>query len=300
MQENTAIVLASFGTTGETAVGGILAIRDALAAAFPRTDIRLAFTSNQVRRIWSRRAADPAYLAAHPEIPGEILGIQGALAAIATLQDQGYTSLVIQPTHITPAEEFHDLAAYVHGLLSIRTLQPRRQPFQTIALGRPLLGAYSPDHPYADDILALAQALAADAALALRHHATLVYMGHGNRHFPFGGLYLEFAARMRQLYPEILTLAGTVEGFPSFDTVLATLRLQKVRRVLLKPLLVVAGEHAIRDLAGPQESSWKSMLGRERIEVLPVAKGLSEHPGVARIFVNHAAQAAAEAGLELR
>ena len=300
MHENTAIVLATFGTTVETALSGILAIRDAMAAAFPHTRVKLAFTSNQVRRIWYCRADDAAYLAAHPEAPREILEIQGILAAIATLQDRGYTSLVVQPTHVVPAEEFHDLAAYVRGLLSIRTMKPRWQPFKTIALGRPLLGAYSSDRPYTEDIRILAQTLAEDAALAGRHNAALVYMGHGNRNFPSGGLYLEFAARMRELYPNILTLAGTVESFPAFTEVLADLRRHGVRRVVIKPLLIVAGEHALRDLAGPEEDSWRSMLIKEGIEVIPVTKGLGEYPAVARIFVDHAAQAAAEAGVELR
>jgi sirohydrochlorin cobaltochelatase len=300
VHDNTAIVLATFGTTVASALNGILAIRDTMAAAFPRTRIKLAFTSNQVRRIWHRRADNGAYLAAHPGLPREILEIQGILAAIATLQDRGYTSLVVQPTHVAPAEEFHDLAAYVRGLLSIRTMKPRWRPFAAIALGRPLLGAYSPDRPYADDIRILAQALADDAALAGRRDAALVYMGHGNRYFPSGGLYLEFAARMRQLYPDILTLIGTVEGFPAFAEVLADLRLHGVRRVVVKPLLIVAGEHATRDLAGPQEDSWQSMFAREGIEAVPVTKGLGEHPAVARIFVDHAAQAAVEAGVELR
>ena len=300
MHDNTAIVLATFGTTVVSALGGILAIRDAMVAAFPHTRVKLAFTSNQVRRIWHRRADDNAYLAAHPEVSREILEIQGVLAAIATLQDRGYTSLVVQPTLVVPAEEFHDLAAYVRGLLSIRTMKPRWQPFVAIALGRPLLGTYSLDRPYADDIHVLAQALADDATLASRHDAALVYMGHGNHYFPSGGLYLEFAARMRQLYPGVLTLVGTAEGFPSFDEVLADLRLHGVRRVVIKPLLIVAGEHAIRDLAGPQEDSWQLMFAREGIEVVPVLKGLSEHPVIIRIFVDHAAQAAAEAGVELR
>ena len=300
MHENTAIVLATFGTTVETALSGILAIRDAMAAAFPHTRIKLAFTSNQVRHIWRCRAADAAYLADHPDVPREIFEIQGPLAAIATLQDQGYRSLVIQPTHVAPAEEFHDLAAYVRGLLSIRTMKPRWQPFTAIALGRPLLGAYSTDRPYADDIRILAQALADDAALARHHDAALVYMGHGNHFFPSGGLYLEFAARMRQLYPETITLVGTAEGFPSFDEVLADLRLHGARRAVLKPLLIVAGDHALHDLAGSQEDSWKSMCIREGIDTVPVLKGLGEHPAIARIFVDHAAQAAAGAGVELR
>jgi len=299
VHDNKAIVLATFGTTVETALAGLLTIRRAMADAFPHVQVKMAFTSNQIRRIWHRRAEDPAYLAAHPEVPAEILNIQGILATIANLQDRGFDTLVVQPTHIAPAEEFHDLGAYVRGLASIRTMKPRWQPFKAIALGRPLLGSYHLRHPYAEDIRQVAATLSDDAALAHSHGAALVYMGHGNRFFPSGGLYLEFAARMRQLYPEVLTLIATVEGFPSFDEVLAELRSHGVRRVMLKPFLLVAGEHATRDLAGPDENSWQSMLLREGFEVIPVLTGLCEHPALVQILIDHAADAAAEAGVEL-
>lgn len=299
MQENEAIVLAMFGTTVEPALHGLLAIQSTMEDAFPSTPTRIAFTSNQVRRIWRQRATDPAYLAAHPEIPRRILEVQGVLATIANLQDQGFDSLVVQSIHIAPAEEFHDLTAYVQALSSIRTLKPRWRPFKSIALGRPLLGAYSLKHTHTHDINIVAQALASDAKLAQEQGAALVYMGHGNPYFSSGGLYLEFAARMRQLYPEVLTLIGMVEGFPSLDEVLTSLRLHGVQQVLLKPFLLVAGEHATRDMTGPQEDSWQTRLQGEGFTVIPVAKGLAEYPTVAQIFVEHATQAVADGGMEL-
>jgi sirohydrochlorin cobaltochelatase len=105
---------------------------------------------------------------------------------------------------------------------------------------------------------------------------------------------------MRRLYPGVLTLVSTVEGYPPLDETLAELRRQEIRRVVLKPLLLVAGEHALRDLAGPGEDSWRSILERQAIEVVPVLSGLGEEPAFARIFVDHAAEAAADASLELR
>lgn len=298
VQQSEAIVLAMFGTTVESALQDLLAIHTAVRQAYPQTPVTIAFTSNQIRRIWHRRAADPSYLAEHPAIPQEILHVQGILATIANLQDQGSIRQVVQPTHIAPAEEFHDLAAYVRGLQSIRTMKPRWQPFQAIALGRPLLGTYSLRHAYADDIRIAAEALAADAELAQRHDAALVYMGHGNHYFPSGGLYLEFAACMRALYPSVRTLIGTVEGFPTLNEVVEDLRRHQVQRVLLKPFLIVAGDHAVNDLVGDSENSWQSILRGKGFEVLAEVKGLG--PQVASIFVTHVAEAAAEAGVELR
>ncbi|MGD9947060.1 MAG: sirohydrochlorin cobaltochelatase [Desulfobulbus sp.] len=298
MQQSEAIVLAMFGTTVKSALQDLLAIHTAVKIAYPQTPVKIAFTSNQIRRIWHQRAADPDYLAQHPEIPEEILHVQGILATIANLQDRGYVRQVIQPTHIAPAEEFHDLAAYVRGLRSIRTMKPRWQPFQSIGLGRPLLGTYSLKHAYADDIRIAAEVLASDAALAQRHGAALVYMGHGNHYFPSGGLYLEFAAHMRALYPDTLTLVGTVEGFPSLDEVMESLRRHTIKKVLLKPFLIVAGDHAVNDLVGEGEDSWQSILKSQGFEVMVEVKGLG--PQVASIFVRHAAEAAAEACVELR
>ena len=300
MEENLAIVLAMFGTTVESGLRGLLAIRAAMVEAFPQTPVVMAFTANQIRHVWRQRAADPDFVAAHPSIPAEILGIQGPLAAIANLQDQGYRNLVVQSVHMVPAEEFHDLASYVRGLLAIRTMKPRWRPFNTIALGRPALGGYDLARPYGEDVRIAAEALSADADLASRENAALVYMGHGNPYFPASGLYLEFAAAMRRLYPGVLTLISTVEGYPPLEETLAELRRLGVRRVVLKPLLLVAGEHALRDLAGPGEGSWSSILERQGMEVVPVLSGLGEEPAFARILVQHAADAAADSGLELR
>ena len=295
-----AVVLAMFGTSVESALPALLAIKKATSCACPQIPVHLAFTSNQIRRIWHRRADDPDYLAAHPAAPPEILHVQGVLATIANLQDRGYDTIVVQSVHMAPAEEFHDLAAYVRGLASIRTMKPRWQPFKCLALGRPALGSYNPAHSYAEDIRQAAIALADDAKLAREQEAALVYMGHGNPYFPSGGLYLEFAARMRELYPEVLTLLATVEGFPSFDEIAAELQRHSIRRVMLKPFLVVAGEHALRDLAGPGEESWASLLIQRGYEVIPVLSGLGSQPAFAQIFVRHALEAAAAAGIQLR
>ncbi len=295
----SALVLAAFGTTVEPALADILAVQAAMTAAFPAVPVHLAFTSNQVRHVWQRRAADPDYAAAHPEVPEELLSIRGVLAAVADLQDQGHKDLLIQSLHLVPAEEFHDLSALAGALASIRTMKPRWRPFDRIRLGRPLLGAYNPRHPYRDDVRACASALAGDAGQARDLNAALVYMGHGNPYFPAGGLYLELAAHMRRLYPEVPILAGTVEGFPDLEEIEWALRAQGARRVLLRPFLLVAGEHALRDLAGPDEDSWRSRLERAGFEVFVDTSGLGRKPEIARLFVEHALQAAAGDGPEI-
>ncbi len=300
VKHKNGIVLAMFGTTVEPALQGLLNIKKRMEQRFPGTPVRIAFTSNIIRKIWQKRSADPVYIKAHPDIPPEILHVQGPLATMANFQDQGYDTLVVQPTHIAPAEEFLDLRAYVEALASIRTIKARFRPFHRLVIGRPLLGVYGPAHPHGEDIEAAVKAVAGDAAMAGKAGAALVYMGHGNEYFPSGGSYLEFEYRMRRAYPEVVTLVGNVEGFPSFDRVLARLEKDGIKKVVIRPFMIVAGDHACNDMAGPDKDSWKSRLEDRGIEVIPVLHGLGENDAIADIFVRHAAEAAADAGIVLK
>jgi sirohydrochlorin cobaltochelatase len=127
-------------------------------------------------------------------------------------------------------------------------------------------------------------------------------MGHGNNHFPSGGAYLELADRMRQLYPEVVTLIGNVEGFPALEDVIDKLKMRGVKKVMLKPCMVVAGDHAMNDMAGtdPEEPSWQMILEKEGFEVVTVKKGLGELDAFADIFVEHAGDAAVDAKIVLK
>lgn len=301
VEHKNAIVLAMFGTTVEPALQGLLNIREKVVAMYPETPVRVAFTSNIIRKKWQHRAKDPEYIKAHPEIPADILHVKTPLATIADLQDQGYDTIVIQPTHIAMGEEFLDLATYVDGLMSMGTVKKAKyKPFHKIALGRPALGTYGTARPYDKDVMTAARALAGDAELARKEKAALVYMGHGNEYFPSAGSYLELADRMRQLYPDVLTLIGNVEGFPALEDVLDSLRHAGVKKVVLKPFMVVAGDHAMNDMAGDEEDSWKSVLEKNNIQVIAVKKGLGENDKFADIFVQHLVDAASDAGIQLK
>ena len=303
VKHKNAIVLAMFGTTVEPALQGLLNIRTKMMEKYPETPVKIAFTSNIIRKKWQERALDPSYSTAHPEIPEDVLHVKTVLATIADLQNIGYDTIVLQPTHIAMGEEFLDLGTYVDSLMRIGTIKKEKyKPFHKVVLGRPALGTYGLDHPYAEDITVAAKALAADARLAAKEKAALVYMGHGNEHFPSGGSYLELADRMRELYPDVVTLIGNVEGFPAFEDLIEKLKLRDVKKVLLKPCMVVAGDHAVNDMAGtdPEEPSWRMLLEKEGFEVVTVKKGLGELDAFADIFVQHAADAAADADITLK
>ncbi len=285
-KDEKAIVLAWFGATYPKALAGITAMQREVREAFPETRVEVALTSNMIRRIWQGRRGDKDYLAKHKGVPAGVLYAKGPLAAIADLQDEGYRTIIVQPTFIYGGEEFADLASYIRGLDSIETVKPRNRPFKKLLLGRPLLGMPGPRHDYHQDMAAAAAALGADVELAGKDHAALVYMGHGNK-FHSTGAYIEFQQVMREMYPETPIFIGTVEGFPSLDYVLSAILHVRVKKVLLKPLMMVAAEHAGHDMAGDQDDSWKSVLSSQGIEVRCMRRGLGEKPEIRDIFIRH-------------
>lgn len=295
----TAIVVASFGTSYPAAVASLLAIVKDIQTTCPKTPVQLAFTSNIIRKKWHGRATDAAYHKTHPEVPDYFYRIKNVLGTLADFQDQGFKTIAVQPTHLTEGEEFHDVRAYIDGLLSIKVMNPSWRPFDKIALGRPLMGAWGADHPYREDLRALAAALVDDVKLAEKQQAALVYMGHGNGYLSTG-LYYEFERLMQQSYPQVRTFVGLVEGQPDFAEVLKKLQSAGIKKVILKPLMVVAGDHANNDMAGAGQTSWKSQLVAAGYEVLPVMHGLGDNADVRRLFVDHLQTAATEAGIELR
>ncbi len=296
--EKPAIVVAVFGTSHVSALPGILDIFHSVQQAFPGVEVRLAFTSNIVRRIWRGRRHDQQFLAANPEVPAEVLMVKGPLATIADLQDEGHGYIIVQPTHIASGEEFADLSSYVAGFNSIKTIKERNKPLQKVILGRPALGVAGIDHEYHLDIERAARALAVDVGQARAQGAALVYMGHGNDHFSTG-VYLEFAEVMGRIYPEVLTYVSMVEGFPSHELLFRELARDKVRKVYLKALMTVAGDHAKNDMAGPASDSLKSQLLARGIEVEVGLHGLGENKEFAAIFVANIREAAADNGLDL-
>ena len=284
--EKEAIVIAGFGTSYPSALAAITNIRDTVQKAFPNTRVKLAFTSNIIRRIWHKRQNDQNFLAQNPAVPKDILYVKGPLATIADLQDEGYTTIIVQPTHIYFGEEFNDLTSYINGLNAIKTIKAKFMPFKKLVIGRPLLGKCGIEYDYHEDMVAAAKALAADVDMAKKNKAALVYMGHGNEYYSTGA-YIEFQQVMQKMYPRANILIGTVEGYPSLDNVVDALVHIKIKKIILKPFMIVAGDHANNDMAGDEADSWKNIIKSKGIKVVPITKGIGENPAIAEIFVSH-------------
>jgi sirohydrochlorin cobaltochelatase len=294
----SAILLASFGTTVPEAVGAITNITDTVREAYPGTEVRITFTSNIIRSIWKKRQADPEVWLSQG-IPEEILYVKNFIAAVGDLLEDGYTNIVVQPTHMFFMEQSHDLLQYVNGLASIRTMKPRWKPIDKIVMGRPALGMPGDRYSYHEDVEAACRTLAEDAGEAADAGAALVYMGHGNEHWSTG-IYAETEKKMREMYPDTQTFIGVVEGAPGLDDIIGRLKQEKSKKVILRPFMIVAGDHATNDMAGPEEDSWKSVLSRQGYSAEAKLEGLGNNDAFARIFVDHIGDAASDAGIVLQ
>lgn len=294
----TAILLASFGTTELSAVQAITHISDQVKKAYPGTEVRVTFTSNIVRSVWKKRRLNPQEWL-DQGVPENILNVKNIIQTFGDLQEDGYRHIIVQPTHMFFMEQSHDLSSYVHGIASIRTLKERWRPFETIVLGRPALGMPGNRYSYHDDVARVVKTLADDAREAQENGAILLYMGHGNEHWSTG-IYLETQKKMREEYPETATFIGVVEGMPSLEELLPQLQLTKKKKIILRPFMITAGDHAKNDMAGPEADSWQSILTAEGFEVQSVMQGLGSKDAFAAIFVEHIADAAKERGIVLQ
>jgi sirohydrochlorin cobaltochelatase len=285
-----AVVAAAFGTASVPALKSIANVMERMRAALPGVRVAPAFSSRFVLRTWQKRRNDPEWLAANTGTPEEILKVRGPLATIADLQEEGFRDIAVQSLHVHAGEEYETLRSVVRALSDIRPVKARHRPFDRLVLGRPALGEPGEDHPYTKDMEAAAAALAEDAETARQQGEALLYMGHGNRHFP-SGIYAEFEHVLRRAYPDQPIIIGVMEGFPGLDRARTELAACGLKKVMLVPLLLTAGRHVVNDMTGEGPSSWQSVLESDGLEVECVFRGLGEMDAWADLYVERVREA---------
>ena len=185
----------------------------------------------------------------------------------------GVQRVVVQPTHVMSGYEYDDLVAVV---------EKYRDQFVSVAMGAPLL---SSDEDYSRVVEALCSATAEQD----QDGTAIVFMGHGTEHeanASYAKLQDAFNAAGKTNY-----LVGTVEAAPSLDDMLSAVQAGGYTKVVLQPLMVVAGDHANNDMAGDEPDSWKSTFAAEGYEVEPVLQGMGEIADIQQIYVDHVQQA---------
>ena len=184
--------------------------------------------------------------------------------------DNKVKNLVIQPTHLMNGLEYTDL---------VNEVAEYSDAFEKVAVGEPLLTTD-------DDFKAVIKAITEATAEYDDGETAICFMGHGTE------------AESNQVYSmmqEMLTDAGyknyyvgTVEASPTVEDVLAAVQAGGYKKVVLEPLMIVAGDHANNDMAGDEEGSWKKTFEDAGYEVTCLVRGLGEMEAIQQLFVEHA------------
>ena len=271
------ILVVSFGTSfNDSRVADIKGVEDAIAAANPDWSVRRAFTAQIIINHVQARDGE------------KIDNVDQALdRAVAN----GVKNLVVQPTHLMHGAEYDEL---------VEALDNYKDKFETVTVAEPLLGEVGSDASVVnDDKAKVAEAITAEAVktagfdsldAAKEDGTAFVFMGHGTSHTAKVS-YSQMATQMSELGYENVFI-GTVEGEPeetSCESVIEKIKAAGYKNVVLRPLMVVAGDHANNDMAGDDDDSWKSMFEAsgafEKIDTQ--IAGLGEIEAIQQIYVDH-------------
>lgn len=250
------LMVVSFGTSyNDSRRLTVGAIENAMEKAFPDYSVRRGFTSQII--IDHVKARDN-------------IAIDNVGEALGRAVDNGVKNLVIQPTHLMNGLEYNDL---------VNEVAEYSDSFEKVAIGEPLLTSD-------DDFKAVIKAVTEATAEYDDGETAICFMGHGTE------------ADSNQIYAkmqDMLTEAGhknyfvgTVEAAPSLDDVLGAVRKGEYKKVVLEPLMIVAGDHANNDMAGDEEGSWKTAFEGAGYEVTCLVRGLGEMEPIQQLFVEHA------------
>lgn len=251
------IVLVAFGTTMPEAGVSLDALDRAYRERYPDVPVIWAYSSDIVRKRLAEKGVK----------------VPSVREALDQCVRNGLVDVRVQSFHVTAAEEFSMLE---RALARYVALNPK--VFDHLWLGRPLLVSL-------EDMDEVRAAVLADLPKDRGPDDLVLLMGHGNDRGP-GDLVL---AHVRQAFHEgdPRVFLATVEGGNSFDALLPKLSAHKGAKVYLQPFMVVAGDHARNDLAGPEADSWASRLKEAGLRPVPRLKGLGEIPGVQEVFLRH-------------
>ena len=271
------ILVVSFGTSfNDSRAEDIKGIEDALAKAYPDWAVRRAFTAQIIINHVQARDEE---------------AIDNMDQALQRAVDNGVKNLVVQPTHLMHGAEYDEM---------VEAIDQYKDKFESVAIAEPMLGEVGEDATVInDDKKAVAEALV-DAAVkeagfdsidaAAEDGTAFVFMGHGTSHTA-NVTYDQMQTQMEDLgYKNVFI--GTVEGKPedtACEAVIDKVKEAGYKKVVLRPLMVVAGDHANNDMAGDDEDSWKSQFEASGAfdSIDCQIEGLGRIPAVEDLYVAH-------------
>ena len=272
--ENELLVV-SFGTSyNDSRVNDIKSIEDALQEAYPDWSVRRAFTAQIIINHIQARDGE--------KIDNMTQALERAVA-------NGVKNLVVQPTHLMHGAEYDEMCAAIDDY---------RDNFDAVSIAEPLLGEVGSDATVINaDKEAVAKAITAAAVeasgfdsleAAKEAGAAFVLLGHGTAHIARVS-YSQMSTQMQQLGYENVFI-GTVEGEPeetACESVIEEVRAAGYTTVILRPLMVVAGDHANNDMAGSNDDSWKPMFEDAGFTVDCQIAGLGGIADIQALYIAH-------------
>lgn len=250
------LLVISFGTSfNDNRRLTIGAIEDAMEKAFPDYSVRRGFTSQII--IDHVKSRD-----------GEVIDNVGE--ALDRAVANGVKKLVVQPTHLMDGLEYQDV---------VNEIAQYADAFESISIGKQLLDT--------DEDFQLVAAAMVEATTQYDDGKTAIcFMGHGTE-AESNAVY----AKMQQVLTDgghLNYFVGTVEAAPSLEDVLALVKAGDYERVVLRPMMIVAGDHANNDMAGDEEGTWKAAFEAAGYETICVVEGLGQLPAIQDLLVAHA------------
>ncbi len=272
--ENELLVV-SFGTSfNDSRVADIKGIEDALQAAYPDWSVRRAFTAQIIINHIQARDGEK---------------IDNMTQALDRAVANGVKNLVVQPTHLMHGAEYDEMC---------EAIEAYKDQFESVSIAEPMLGEVGSDATAINaDKEAVAKAITAAAVseagfesleAAKDAGTAFVFMGHGTAHVA-KVTYSQMQTQMQNLGYENVFI-GTVEGEPeetSAEAVIEAVKAAGYTNVVLRPLMVVAGDHANNDMAGSDDDSWKTLFEAAGFTVDCQIHGLGEIADVQALYVAH-------------
>ena len=271
------LLVVSFGTSfNDSRTADIGGIEKALQTAYPDWSVRRAFTAQIIINHVQARDDEK---------------IDNMDQALQRAVDNGVKNLVVQPTHLMHGAEYDELTEAVESY---------KDKFESVTIAEPLLGEVGDsDDAVNDDKKAVAEAITAEAVktagydsleVAEADGTAFVFMGHGTSHTAKIS-YSQMQSQMNDLgYDNVFI--GTVEGKPedtACEAVIEKIKEAGYKKVVLRPLMVVAGDHANNDMAGDDEESWKSQFEASGAfdKIDTQIAGLGEISAIQDLYVAH-------------
>lgn len=248
------ILVVSFGTSyEETRKKNIDVMEQKIGDEFKEYEIRRAFTSEIIRRKLEKR---------------DNIKIDNVPQALERMKNEGFEKVLVSSLHIIPGEEYEKIQKAVAKF---------DDQFEELKMAKPLLYSKE-DH---DEVIKALQRQIPN----LKEDESVVFMGHGSEHHA-NSAYIVIQYLMEKHHSMNNVFMGTVEGYPELDDIIPTLEERKIKKVHLMPFMLVAGDHAINDMASDEEDSWRTILEEKGFEVETHLVGLGENEEIQNIFVN--------------